>query len=206
MGTAINILIIVVLAGIECILRGGGVCAGKNSRDAIGYTCRQRASPRKGRPVYHFKPELISERDTIGYYHGQSWIGLGRRTVIYARTFAAAGPSWVSNRKRCFIRFRLRSGFSALTFLHISAGELAPKWTAIQKPLANCALGGPAAAMVLHRFVSVQLAAESVSAVAIAPERHRGRGRRRTGHIPRRNCGCVVSACTEAGRSHRARP
>jgi CBS domain containing-hemolysin-like protein len=26
-------------------------------------------------------------------------------------------------------------GFSALTFLHISAGELAPKWTAIQKPL-----------------------------------------------------------------------
>jgi CBS domain containing-hemolysin-like protein len=28
-------------------------------------------------------------------------------------------------------------GFSALTFLHICAGELAPKWTAIQKPLAN---------------------------------------------------------------------
>src|SRR6267154_3947126 len=27
------------------------------------------------------------------------------------------------------------AGFSALTFLHISAGELAPKWTAIQKPL-----------------------------------------------------------------------
>ena len=27
-------------------------------------------------------------------------------------------------------------GFSALTFLHICAGELAPKWTAIQKPLA----------------------------------------------------------------------
>src|SRR6266436_5522452 len=26
-------------------------------------------------------------------------------------------------------------GFSALTFLHISAGELAPKWTAIDKPL-----------------------------------------------------------------------
>jgi CBS domain containing-hemolysin-like protein len=26
-------------------------------------------------------------------------------------------------------------GFSALTFLHISAGELAPKWTAIQNPL-----------------------------------------------------------------------
>src|SRR5437867_326251 len=26
-------------------------------------------------------------------------------------------------------------GFSALTFLHISAGELAPKWTAIQHPL-----------------------------------------------------------------------
>ncbi|HYV25924.1 MAG TPA: hemolysin family protein [Candidatus Eisenbacteria bacterium] len=26
-------------------------------------------------------------------------------------------------------------GFSALTFLHISAGELAPKWTAIQRPL-----------------------------------------------------------------------
>src|SRR6266851_8326399 len=26
-------------------------------------------------------------------------------------------------------------GFSALTFLHISAGELAPKWTAIQQPL-----------------------------------------------------------------------
>lgn len=26
-------------------------------------------------------------------------------------------------------------GFSALTFLHITAGELAPKWTAIQKPL-----------------------------------------------------------------------
>jgi CBS domain containing-hemolysin-like protein len=27
------------------------------------------------------------------------------------------------------------AGFSALTFLHISAGELVPKWTAIQKPL-----------------------------------------------------------------------
>src|SRR6266436_95262 len=27
-------------------------------------------------------------------------------------------------------------GFSALTFLHISAGELAPKWSAIQKPVA----------------------------------------------------------------------
>ncbi len=26
-------------------------------------------------------------------------------------------------------------GFTALTFLHISVGELAPKWTAIQKPL-----------------------------------------------------------------------
>ena len=26
-------------------------------------------------------------------------------------------------------------GFSALTFLHISAGELAPKWAAIQNPL-----------------------------------------------------------------------
>ena len=26
-------------------------------------------------------------------------------------------------------------GFSALTFLHISAGELAPKWAAIQRPL-----------------------------------------------------------------------
>src|SRR4029077_8257982 len=26
-------------------------------------------------------------------------------------------------------------GFSALTFLHISAGELAPKWTAIQNPV-----------------------------------------------------------------------
>src|SRR5438552_7807872 len=26
-------------------------------------------------------------------------------------------------------------GFSALTFLHISAGELAPKWSAIQKPV-----------------------------------------------------------------------
>src|SRR5262249_15402034 len=26
-------------------------------------------------------------------------------------------------------------GFSALTFMHISAGELAPKWTAIQKPM-----------------------------------------------------------------------
>src|SRR5437764_1462509 len=26
-------------------------------------------------------------------------------------------------------------GFSALTFLHITAGELAPKWSAIQKPV-----------------------------------------------------------------------
>ena len=26
-------------------------------------------------------------------------------------------------------------GFSALTFLHITVGELAPKWTAIQKPV-----------------------------------------------------------------------
>lgn len=31
-------------------------------------------------------------------------------------------------------------GFSAITFLHITAGELAPRWLAIQKPL-TCALG-----------------------------------------------------------------
>ena len=36
-------------------------------------------------------------------------------------------------------------GFSVLTFLDITAGELAPKWAAIAKPAAHRALGGAAA-------------------------------------------------------------
>src|SRR5262245_12823578 len=38
-----------------------------------------------------------------------------------------------SDRLRHFLAFAI--GFSALTFLHITAGEQAPKWLAIQRPL-----------------------------------------------------------------------
>lgn len=47
-------------------------------------------------------------------------------------------------------------GFSAITFLHITVGELAPRWLAIQKPL-SCALG-TAPALRLFYIISYPFA------------------------------------------------
>jgi CBS domain containing-hemolysin-like protein len=41
-------------------------------------------------------------------------------------------------------------GFAFITFFHIVLGELAPKWIAIQRPMAM-SLGGAAAVMIFHR-------------------------------------------------------
>jgi CBS domain containing-hemolysin-like protein len=62
---------------------------------------------------------------------GLGWIGEPVFAAIFEPLFHFAGiqsETWVRS-----ISFAL--GFTALTFLHITAGELAPKWMTIQKPL-----------------------------------------------------------------------
>lgn len=62
---------------------------------------------------------------------GLGWIGEPVFTALLGPVFG-----WIqieSAEVRRFLSFAV--GFSALTFLHISAGEQAPKWFAIQKPL-----------------------------------------------------------------------
>ena len=62
---------------------------------------------------------------------GLGWIGEPVFTALLSPVFG-----WLqiqSEEARRFLAFAV--GFSALTFLHISAGEQAPKWMAIQKPL-----------------------------------------------------------------------
>ena len=62
---------------------------------------------------------------------GLGWIGEPVFTGLLAPVFAWVGIE--SDQVRHVLGFAI--GFSALTFLHISAGEQAPKWLAIQKPL-----------------------------------------------------------------------
>lgn len=62
---------------------------------------------------------------------GLGWIGEPVFTALLLPVFG-----WLkieSPELRHFLSFAI--GFSAITFLHISAGEQAPKWLAIQKPL-----------------------------------------------------------------------
>jgi CBS domain containing-hemolysin-like protein len=62
---------------------------------------------------------------------GLGWIGEPVFTALLTPVFG-----WLrieSPEARHFLAFAI--GFSVLTFLHISAGEQAPKWLAIQKPL-----------------------------------------------------------------------
>jgi CBS domain containing-hemolysin-like protein len=62
---------------------------------------------------------------------GLGWIGQPVFTVLLGPIF-----SWLSIESvetRHWLAFAV--GFSAITFLHISAGEQAPKWLAIQRPL-----------------------------------------------------------------------
>jgi CBS domain containing-hemolysin-like protein len=62
---------------------------------------------------------------------GLGWIGEPVFTLVLQPVFG-----WLqiqSEDLRHFLAFAV--GFSALTFLHISAGEQAPKWLAIQRPL-----------------------------------------------------------------------
>jgi CBS domain containing-hemolysin-like protein len=62
---------------------------------------------------------------------GLGWVGEPLFTRVLGPVLVRLGVQ--SDAMIHSISFAL--GFSALTFLHISAGELAPKWTAIQKPL-----------------------------------------------------------------------
>ena len=62
---------------------------------------------------------------------GLGWVGEPLFTRVLSPLLLRLGVQ--SDAMLHSISFAL--GFSALTFLHISAGELAPKWTAIQKPL-----------------------------------------------------------------------
>jgi len=63
---------------------------------------------------------------------GLGWVGEPIFAALLSPLLQAVHVE--SETMRHSISFAL--GFSALTFLHICAGELAPKWTAIQKPLA----------------------------------------------------------------------
>ncbi len=63
---------------------------------------------------------------------GLGWVGEPIFAALLSPVLAALHVE--SETLRHSISFAV--GFSALTFLHICAGELAPKWTAIQKPLA----------------------------------------------------------------------
>src|SRR5438552_11081281 len=62
---------------------------------------------------------------------GLGWVGEPIFTAMLSPLLASLHVE--SEPVRRSISFAI--GFSALTFLHISAGELAPKWTAIQRPL-----------------------------------------------------------------------
>jgi CBS domain containing-hemolysin-like protein len=62
---------------------------------------------------------------------GLGWIGKPVFAVLLRPVFALLGLE--SPEMREWLAFII--GFSAITFLHISAGEQAPKWLAIQKPL-----------------------------------------------------------------------
>ena len=62
---------------------------------------------------------------------GLGWLGQPVFTTLLEPLLTPLGvvsPAWLHS-----ISFAI--GFSALTFLHITAGELAPKWMTIQKPL-----------------------------------------------------------------------
>lgn len=61
---------------------------------------------------------------------GLGWIGepVFTKLLLPALDFFKVSPEW-----RHWISFMV--GFTAITFLHITAGEQAPKWLAIQKPL-----------------------------------------------------------------------
>src|SRR5512137_911426 len=64
---------------------------------------------------------------------GLGWIGKPVFVVLLRPVFGLLNLE--SPEIREFLAFII--GFSAITFLHISAGEQAPKWLAIQKPLAT---------------------------------------------------------------------
>ncbi len=62
---------------------------------------------------------------------GLGWLGEPVFAALLSPVLGAVGlhaPVWVHSISFAF-------GFTALTFLHITAGELAPKWLTIQKPL-----------------------------------------------------------------------
>src|SRR6266404_2336108 len=62
---------------------------------------------------------------------GLGWVGEPIFTALLSPLLESLNVE--SEPARRSISFAI--GFSALTFLHITAGELAPKWTAIQRPL-----------------------------------------------------------------------
>ena len=65
---------------------------------------------------------------------GLGWIGEPVFYALLSPLWTAAGlggPEWAHGRKMVAVIV----GFSAITFLHITAGEQAPKWLAIQRPV-----------------------------------------------------------------------
>jgi CBS domain containing-hemolysin-like protein len=64
---------------------------------------------------------------------GLGWIGQPVFAVVLGPVFGLLNVE--SPEMRGLLAFTI--GFTAITFLHISAGEQAPKWLAIQKPLAT---------------------------------------------------------------------
>src|SRR4030095_7447651 len=73
---------------------------------------------------------------------GLGWVGEPVFLALLQPVMDAVGIA--SERLRHTLAFLV--GFSAITFLHITAGEQAPKWMAIQKPL-------PTSLWVVHPLV-----------------------------------------------------
>src|SRR5512135_764611 len=78
---------------------------------------------------------------------GLGWIGKPVFALLLQPVFALLNVE--SQEVRTLLAFVV--GFSVITFLHISAGEQAPKWMAIQKPLPSAL----AVALPLHWFYRI---------------------------------------------------
>jgi hypothetical protein len=138
-----------------------GVRAGKGARDAIERLVQKGI----GAPGSHVHLERLDS------FLSAAQLGI---------TLASLGLGWIGEPvflallQPIFSVFKLESeglqhglafavGFTAITFLHICAGEQAPKWLAIQKPLPNHALGSLSDAVVLSDFLPFVVALNTAS-------------------------------------------
>ena len=93
-------------------------------------------------------------------------------------------------------------GFSAITFLHISAGEQAPKWLAIQKPLATALWISYPLLWFYRASYPFVVVLNWSSQWMLRQARHRTGRRGGAGRIRRRSCAC----CWRQRRSRPAAP